>query len=361
MGDRTAWVLLASRKVNKRTALFAEGLCQRGYAVKLIALPRLPWDLSALEGNHRVVVQPFNVGIGGKGRLLPHLVLAMHWGLLPAALMLRLIGSKAFYDECDDYALTALEGNWFSRAVTPWLVNVIHRLMLPMVQGVFCIRMADGALARSLLGFGTEAIEVHNYPTRRWIRIGPPPPAGLKLVYTGALWDVKGGSMLTKLASSPRLQECGIELHVFGGGDRQVLDELARLPGTIVHGARRTDEIIAFLHAHRCVGLALYQDTPRYRLIGTNSHKIFEYLAAGAPVISTPIGEIPDYVTASNGRLVAADVSVEALVRTIVEFQEHPETWEALSRAAVDEMLAHRRLWEEEWLKIAVVLERHAC
>lgn len=119
--------------------------------------------------------------------------------------------------------------------------------------------------------------------------------------------------------------------------------------------------IIDELHAHRCVGLALYQDTPRYRLIGTNSHKIFEYLAAGAPVITSALGEIGRYVDDQCGCILPSGASVEVIAGVIAELSDNPESWLAKSRQAVSETERHGRTWEQEWKKIGAALNRHGC
>lgn len=359
---KAALMLLGSRKINKRAALFAESLRARGYAVRFISLPRRPWDMTAFEGETPMPSRPWSAGFDGDRSARTHVVFAMHWLMLPALLFFRLRGLPVFYDECDDYELNSREGTWFARTVSPRLIELTHRLTLPFVNCVFCIHMAGSVLAKKLALFGARAVELNNFPSERWQRrTGSGPSSPLCVVYAGGIWREKGchdGYVGVGLA-----QGMGIDVtfHVFGSGDEELTSQLRASGTTVDHGPTRAADIISFLHSNRCVGLALYHDTPRYRLSGTNAHKVFEYLASGTPVLSSSLGEIPQYVTSEVGRVVVNGDNANLLLAFLTELNADPDLWVRMSAQAMADTLNGQRFWEIEWKKAEAVLDAFGC
>jgi glycosyltransferase involved in cell wall biosynthesis len=144
-----------------------------------------------------------------------------------------------------------------------------------------------------------------------------------------------------------------LSLHVFGRGDPEIELRLEASPGVTFHGSSAYDEIVGFLASHDCIGLVLLDATPRYSLVSTNCHKLYEYLAAGAPVLATDVGEIPDIVaTLDGGWVIEAGFGVEGLAGALRNIVTQPSELRRRGDAAAAAVEHHALWWEGEWRKV---------
>jgi hypothetical protein len=74
------------------------------------------------------------------------------------------------------------------------------------------------------------------------------------VAYAGSIKRHKGGHLLPSIAGG--LAERGMDLHIFGGGDYDLLSALRRLPNVIVHGYYRHGTLPSLLAQHR-IGLVV--------------------------------------------------------------------------------------------------------
>ena len=362
---RVALVLVGSRSLNKRTCRFLESLRASGFEPVVLAVPRCRWETSGIEDRSlvaqqgRVTVRCADSDRRWPGR--PDLVVCMHWSTLPVAMLLKLlVGARVVYDEHDHYEMLALEASgpaWVNRARS-WLVGRVHAWCLPRVDVVTCIRLADGRLQRRLQVQAPTVVELHNYPSQRWsVQAGKRAPSdgSIAIVYVGGIWEVKGcGVMLeafSLLAGDPTLPPLG--MHVFGRGDPVIERRLETTRGVTFHGSSTYDDIVGFFASHDCIGLVLLDATPRYRLVSTNCHKLYEYLAAGAPVLATDVGDLADIVASLDGGwTIGAGFDAEELAGTLREIVADPEELRRCGDAAASAVVRSNLWWDGEWRKV---------
>lgn len=360
-----ALVLVGSRSLNKRTCRFVESLRSAGFDPVVAAIPRQAWGTSGYEESG-LAARPRFATLGTadpRPRVWrrPHLVVCMHWALLPVAILLKaLLGVRVVYDEHDDYEMLALEGlrpAWVNRFGSS-SIRRLHTCFLRHVDVVTCIRLAGGRLRRDLEAQATTVVELHNYPSKRWGLRGRDDrgsDGSVAIVYVGGIWDVKGcGDMLEAfllLADDHALPP--VTLHAFGRGDRQIEQRLSKSPGVTFHGESTADAIVGFLGSHDCLGLLLLDATPRYSLASTNCHKLYEYLATGTPVLATKVGEIPDIVAMLDGGwIIEAGFDVDMLATRLREILSRPEEIRRRGEAAAAAVEADGLWWEGEWQKV---------
>jgi glycosyltransferase involved in cell wall biosynthesis len=360
-----ALVLVGSRSLNKRASRFAESLLASGFDPVLVAVPRHPWDTSGIEDPAVAAVQGFATlrpaGPRPRRPRRPDLVVCMHWSGLPVAMLLkRLFRTAVIYDEHDHYELLALEGSgppWLNRARSRW-VRRVHAAFLPHTDVVTCIQLAGGRLKHHLEAHATTVIELHNYPSQRWAardwdRAGP--DGSISIVYVGGIWDVKGcGSMLdayVRVAGDPSLP--ALSLQAFGRGDPEIERRLAAAPGVTFHGSTSFDHIVDYLTSHACIGLVLLDATPRYSLVSTNCHKLYEYLASGTPVLATDVGELRKIVAdLDGGWTIRAGFDAETLADTLRGIVAQPAELRRRGAAAATAVERDALWWEGEWEKV---------
>lgn len=177
----------------------------------------------------------------------------------------------------------------------------------------------------------------------------------LCFLYMGGVYQEKG---VMQAASAYRLLPTTIQerckLHVFGNGDKQLMDKLAAVPGVFIHNSLPPARLRQFAAENRCCGLVLYNEHPRYKLIGTNSRKLYEYLALGMPVICTSVGELPQFLNEHEvGLLISSQIEIEELTASMLKFAESNGFWDELSERARHLMNMPEMTWEHEWGKVA--------
>lgn len=92
------------------------------------------------------------------------------------------------------------------------------------------------------------------------------------------------------------------------------------------------------------VGLATYADIPAYET-GTST-KLFEFMAAGLPVVSTPNPRNREIVEGSNSGLVMQDFSRESLENALTELVSSNSVWTEKSRSGLT-YVAQSGGWKE--------------
>ncbi len=352
--------LTGMRAVNKRMALFVEGVRSMGAGVRIGSLPRGTWQLDKSESPMPETRKGnLTLDLGELKRAKLQAVMCFHWLTLPLAILLGILRRvPVLYDEHDHYELNTTEsgGSTVRRQLSSLLVRSIHRVCLPFVTVVTCIHMDNATLKRHLQRWQSAVVEIHNYPTVDWRTSSAGHRANEKLcfVYIGGVFEEKGPGVAAR--AFQRLSNAhrqGAELHVFGDGDKELLDTLRSTAGVFVHNSVTPVQFRAFAGKHRCCGLSLLADTPRYRMVGTNCTKLYEYLALGMPVIATRIGEFESFVEGNHiGLLVDSVFNEQQLSATMARMLEDANLYKQMANNARQLMQREDMTWEHEWQKV---------
>jgi glycosyltransferase involved in cell wall biosynthesis len=352
--------ITGSRVINKRMAMLLESAQDSGFSVRIRSLPRGPWVLDKSE--RPTVVRRTNwmtadLGPAEPGRLTA--ILCVHWFVLPVAVLLGWLRRvPVIYDEHDHYELNTLEGTGplWKRRTTRRLVQAIHRFCLPHVSLVTCIHQHNAELRQHLLRWQPRVLEIHNFPAEAWRNAGSRrQPAGpLCFVYIGGVYREKGVAAAAEAYRSlPATLRSQAELHVFGEGDDTLIAELTGHPGITVHRGVTPEAFRQFAATRRCCGLALLADTPRYRLVGTNCTKLYEYLALGMPVIASCVGEFPRQIADWQvGLLIDASLPASDLATAMQQLLSDPQLFNRYAENALQQMSRSEMTWEHEWRRI---------
>ena len=349
-----------SRIVNKRMAMFLEGIQSKGLGIRTWALPRGEWVLDKSENPTLPSrVGRLSVDIGRVSGAQLSSVMCFHWFVLPLAVAIGLIRRvPVLYDEHDHYEINTLEGGGsrLKCRLFSLLVRWIHRICLPWVSLVTCIHMDKQTLKRHLERWQSSVLEIHNYPASVWRESGRTrsPSGKLCFVYIGCVFAEKGvGAAAEAFQLLPQDIQKDSELHVFGEGDASLIKRLRTMPGVTIHNGVTPAEFQKFTATRRCCGLALLANTPRYNLVGTNCTKLFEYLALGMPVIATRVGEFPLWIGGRRvGLLIDGDLNPQQLATQMQKLSEDDILFDQFSRNASALMSGDEMTWEHEWSRI---------
>ncbi|MDQ3653516.1 MAG: glycosyltransferase family 4 protein [Chloroflexota bacterium] len=126
------------------------------------------------------------------------------------------------------------------------------------------------------------------------------------------------------------------------------VDALTTFTGMIAH-----EEMVAHIAAMD-IAVAPYDETPDFYF---SPLKLFEYMAAGRPVIAAGIGQIEDCIRHGETGLLYPPGDLQALTRCIADLLDDPVRAQSLGRAAREEAQAHRS-WEHN-ARIVIDLVEH--
>lgn len=224
---------------------------------------------------------------------------------------------------------------------------LLRRLVAELARGCDLAVASSEDLAGELRDLGAEPVLVrHGVELERFAESPPPPEdlAGLErplVGFVGLLDDYLDFDCL--IAAADALEHGTL---VLVGGANVDVTALERHPRIQILGRRPYDAIPSYLGAFDCC-LSPFAIT---RLtVGVNPIKLREYLAAGRPVVSTPLPEILPYrdvVSVADGPAAFAD-AVRAIVRPGADppaarvarrARVAGESWDAVA-ARIDELL----------------------
>lgn len=168
-----------------------------------------------------------------------------------------------------------------------------------------------------------------------------PGPAAIRdeVVHLGRVSRLRGAEELVRVGRE--LAPRGIALHLFGpvDQDQQALVDGAHKAGDVVaHGFVPNDQALVRLGG-AIAGLALLHDHPNYRR--SLPTKLVEYLAAGIPVITTPLDEAVRVVEQSGAGSVVPFGDVDGVVTQVLSW--HRDRDEARRLGAVGRAAAEDR------------------
>lgn len=145
---------------------------------------------------------------------------------------------------------------------------------------------------------------------------------GLRVAFLGGGHVHKGAKLFEELVR--RESKAGVSWRVYGGGNRDVLRRLRRLPKVRVRGYYRAGALPGLLSRDR-TDLALILST----VPETFSLAFSECLAARIPVLATARGALCHRVVPPTGRLVPPDEGVDGISRRLADFRLAPSGSEA--------------------------------
>lgn len=278
--------------------------------------------------------------------------------LLPAGVLLKIFTTgSVIYDVHEDVPQQILTKYWippFLRRTFAKIFNITEKLMARVFDGVV---VATEGIAEKFARF--NPIVIHNYPDLRMFPIQSPLPQEEKeniLVYVGGISRLRGAFEMVHALESldPSLN---VHLDMIGRFEPSGLDkELQSLPGYIhvqFIGWLAPENV--YVHLRKTIlGLVCLHPEPRY--IVSLPIKLFEYMAAGLPVIASNFPLWKDIVEGSHCGLCIDPLNSKEISKAIEFLLMNPEEARIMGengRRAVEE----KYNWEKEGEKLLTLYE----
>jgi hypothetical protein len=266
-------------------------LWRAGYDVQLVAPgPSRPADAHG----------PAVIGLGGpRSRLVrmagaplrvlrvlrrerPDLIHIHDPELLLVVPIARLLGCRIVYDAHEDAPRHITSKPYIPAAIRPSVARCFEFFENLVTRLCGLVVAATPDIADRFAALGRTTVCIRNFALTREFSVGAA-ERGQSLVYIGGLRADRGAYDMVALAD--RLE---LPLHLAGPGwPAGLVDELSRLPGwrhCTYHGVLDRTGVAELLKSCS-VGLALLHPRPNY--VTSLPVKMFEYLAAGLPVLAS--------------------------------------------------------------------------
>jgi glycosyltransferase involved in cell wall biosynthesis len=229
--------------------------------------------------------------------------------VVPAALLAaRLRGRPVVVDVHEDY-LALLDDRRWARGPAGALVRAAVRGVLASARRADLLVVADDHVPPATATRGSRRLVVRNAPSGSYLPEPGPPDPEPRALYIGDVRRTRGlQTMLAALEGAP-----GWTLDVVGpvAGDDAAWLERWRSSSPAATRARfhgRLPPAAAWrLASGAWVGLSMLEDTPAFR--DAVPSKIYEYLAAGLAVATTPLPRAAEIVEFSGGGVVVPDAT----------------------------------------------------
>jgi glycosyltransferase involved in cell wall biosynthesis len=275
--------------------------------------------------------------------------------LIPVGLALRAHGMRVVYDVHEDTpreARTVLADASFRRAVYPFVWTALEAATKTRLDGFVCATPTIAA------GFPADrTVLVRNFPRLEEFATARARPAGVHrggghdIVYVGGLTEQRGvREMLDALARLPANPAPRLVLV----GDFRPPDlgqALAKHPGWARvewRGFQTREGVAAALSTAR-VGLVLVHPTPEHRM--SYPVKLFEYMAAGLPVIASDFPLWREFVHDTGAGLLVDPLNPLAIAEAIGRLLADPAEAEAMGSRGAAAVRAQYD-WEPEGEKL---------
>jgi glycosyltransferase involved in cell wall biosynthesis len=247
--------------------------------------------------------------------------------LIPVGLVLKLLGRRVIYDAHEDVPKSLLERSYLPRWVRRPLALMVGLAEKAASRAFDLVVVAGEGIQESFRGHARTLL-IRNYPIEDEFRNGARSRSGsdgFNVIYTGALTPIRGAVEMVEAIGMvaeryrPRLIICG-KYHPTALAAR--VRQMAGFSRVDFRGQVDYEAMPEVL-ARADVGLVCFLDAPNH--VNSGPTKLFEYMAAGLPVIASDFPTWREIVEGNECGLCVDPTDPAAIAAAIEHLAEHPE------------------------------------
>ena len=274
--------------------------------------------------------------------------------LIPAGLVLRLMGRKVIYDSHEYYKMKILSKNripmWLRSPVAE-AYDLLETLAARTFSGVI---VTDRVTESKFKGMATV---VSNPPYKSGICARPDKKDGaFKCAYVGAIDKDRG---LFKMVEAMEHVDSRVKLILAGRMSEEDLSAMKRLKGysKVDYLGLIPWKSVLKLLPDCDLGLLLLQPVPGYLYHGENSIKLFEYMMAGLPVLSSNFVNLERIIGEVGCGSSVDPTDPKEIAKQIMYFADNPEVSRKMGENGI-KAVTEKYNWEKEAEKLLGLYDR---
>lgn len=274
--------------------------------------------------------------------------------LVPVGIALRLRGKKVVYDVHEDLPRQILTKAWIPKGVRraiSILAQAGEWIAARVLSGLVVVTPAI------LERFSEQnSVLVQNFPVHREVVRSELPPMSERpanVAYVGGIRAIRGIREMVEavgLASEKSAEQ--VQMVLAGKFAREQTEaEVRQMPEwekVDYRGWVDRDELARLFRRVRA-GLVLYHPAPNH--VSAQPNKLFEYMAAGLPVIASDFPLWREIVQDAECGLVVDPLDPEAIAEAIEWIVDHPQLAREMGKRGRDAVL-ERYNWETEFERL---------
>ena len=263
--------------------------------------------------------------------------------LIVVGFLLKLAGRRVVYDVHEAYPMVILDRHWIPAFLRPGLSRFWRAM-----EGGF-VRWADLTVAAHIPVAeqyqGGRVVTLHNYPIVRDLADDEAPALAerpMRVIHHGDLTEQRG--LFTMIEA---MEKVAADLRLGGSLPQDLktrVESMAGMRRGVYLGWLNKQSLAEELSQAR-VGLVLLHPTHNYTVIRPN--KLYEYMAAGLPVVASDFPHWREVVVPADCGLLVDPLDTAAIARAIDHLLSHPEEAAAMGARGRAAVLA-RYNWQAE-------------
>lgn len=263
--------------------------------------------------------------------------------LIPVGLLLKMANKKVIYDVHEDVPKQILAKHWIPKPIrktVSWLAGKVEHFAAKRFDAVITVTDYNN---RRFSRYASRVVTVGNYPLLSEFAETPSVKKERAVCYIGGisrdrgLFEMVNGMGMTDvklLFAGPAFRQADREAaqNLKGWGQLQDLGQLNR-------------EEVAAAMARAVAGLILYH--PVHHNIDSQPNKLYEYMAAGIPVIATNFKTWREIVEGNDCGICIDPLDTVAIAKTVLWMANHPEEAARMGRNG-KEAVVNKYSWETQ-------------
>lgn len=356
------------------TRIWVKEVASLGQALKGVDVVLLVQDGKGSAAPDASGVRVIDVGCPGRNRLLrmlrgswrmwrnlralgPRVVHFHDPELMPLGLALKAAGMKVVYDVHEDVPRQILSKEWIPLLVRRPVAAAVEAMEWLGARAFDAIVPATPPIAARFPA--EKRVTVQNFPISAELTALDPTPYSQRpraFAYVGDITDSRGVWEAVEALGLLQDDDCLLEL-AGGCGSEPLWRRLQASEGwsrVRYHGWASRPDVARMLGRVRA-GVVLLHPEPNYMEAYPN--KMFEYMAAGLPVIASDFPLWREIVEGVGAGLLADPQDPAAIANRMQWLLDHPKEAEEMGRRG-QRAVAERFNWQQEKLKLLSLYER---